>query len=299
MSSDVRTVIADKTGERIDRFLADKFMDLSRTHIAELISSGLITVDGITTKPSYKLRGGETVNLEIHPPVPLKIMPQDIYFGTIYEDNDIIVLDKPAGLVVHPAPGHPSETLVNGLLNRLPNLSNMDDGVRPGIIHRLDKNTSGLMAVAKNRFAHDYVAQQIKNRTVTKVYLALVSGNIDHTDGIIRGPIGRDPNNRMRMAITTAGRESETRYEVMERYPGFTMLRVYPKTGRTHQIRVHFSSIGHPVVGDSTYGNKLTDFDRHFLHASELGFNLPSTKEYREFYSIMPDELLAFIDRLP
>jgi 23S rRNA pseudouridine1911/1915/1917 synthase len=216
----------------------------------------------------------------------------------IYEDADILVIDKPAGLTVHPAPGHPGHTLVNAILAHCPGLATSDEPVRPGIVHRLDKDTSGLMVVAKNDSAREYLVRQFKSRTVSKGYLVLVKGKLSPEKGIIEAPIGRDPHHRQRMAIVEAGKEAATRYQVRKYLDSYTLLEVTPLTGRTHQIRIHLSAIGYPVVGDSVYGMKSTQVNRQFIHAYRLGFRLPSTEQYREFTSLLPVDLEQALEHL-
>ena len=226
------------------------------------------------------------------PPVPPSTLtPEKIALDIIYEDDDLMVLDKPAGLTVHPAPGHAAGTLVNAILAHYPRLADISDSLRPGIVHRLDKDTSGVIVVAKNKMAHLNLAEQFQSKTVSKVYQALVKGRIIPESGIIEAPLGRDPANRKRIAVVQSGREASTEYRVMEYLPGYTLLEMRPKTGRTHQIRVHLAAIGYPVVGDATYGLKSPHIPRQFLHAHRLGFRLPSTGEYREFTSPLPPDL--------
>ena len=288
----MRRLVADVPGKRLDRFLADRHGDLSRSHVSGLVGRGMVRVNGAPAKASYRLRGGETVEVEVMPPEPTHLAPQDIPLAVVYEDADVLVVDKPAGMVVHPAPGHPIGTLVNALLGRIPELARIEDGLRPGIVHRLDRDTSGLMVVAKNRQAHEYVARQLKERAVRKVYTALVEGRLEPSEGTISAaPIGRDPRNRKRMAIVQDGRDSETAYRVVERLPGFTLVEAHPKTGRTHQIRVHFASLGHPLAGDGVYGARDIGLGRHFLHAGVLGFRLPCDGRYVEHYAPLPPEL--------
>ena len=290
--------MVDVRDERLDKFLASRETDLSRAHIAGLVAGGLVKVDGAIVKSSYRLRGGETVEMEMLPPPPSGVSPQEIPLSVIYEDEDILVIDKPAGMVVHPAPGHRRDTVANALLARLPGIEEVGDEQRPGIVHRLDMDTSGLMVAAKNRRAHRHVSGQIKDRSVLKGYTALAKGNIDPPEGVIKARIGRDNRNRKRMAVVELGREAETSYRAVESAPGYTLLEVIPKTGRTHQIRVHLSALGYPIVGDALYGGKDPRLERQFLHAHLLGIRLPGTGEYMEFTSPLPADLKAFLSQL-
>ena len=290
--------MVDVRDERLDKFLASRETDLSRAQIAGLVAGGLVKVDGAIVKSSYRLRGGETVEMEMLPPPPTGVSPQEIPLSVIYEDEDILVIDKPAGMVVHPAPGHRRDTVANALLARLPDIEEVGDEQRPGIVHRLDMDTSGLMVAAKNRRAHRHVSGQIKDRSVLKGYTALAKGNIDPPEGVIKARIGRDNRNRKRMAVVDLGREAETSYRAVESAPGYTLLEVIPKTGRTHQIRVHLSALGYPIVGDALYGGKDPRLERQFLHAHLLGIRLPGTAEYMEFTSPLPADLKAFLSGL-
>jgi len=211
--------------------------------------------------------------------------------AVVYEDREVLVVDKPAGLVVHPGPGQSGETLLSAILAHCPSVGLSDDSVRPGIAHRLDKNTSGLMVVAKNDAAREHLVSQFKDRSVTKEYLVLVKGRLSPKEGVIEGPIGRNPRSRVRMAIVVGGKDASTRYRVREYVGDHSLIEVVPVTGRTHQIRVHLSAIGHPVVGDSTYGVSSPVVDRQFVHAHRLGFRLPSNRQYREFTSPLPSDL--------
>ena len=289
----MRRLVADAPGERLDRFLADRHDDLSRSHVSGLVDRGLVKVNGAPAKASYRLRGGEMVEVEVAPPQPTQLAPQDIPLAVVYEDDDVLVVDKPAGMVVHPAPGHPIGTLVNALLGRMPELARIEDGLRPGIVHRLDKDTSGLMVVAKSRRSHDYVARQLKERAVRKVYTALVEGRLEPSEGTVEAPIGRDPRNRKRMAVVQGGRDAQTAFGILKRLPGYTLVEAQPKTGRTHQIRVHFASLGHPLAGDGVYGARDIGLGRHFLHAGVLGFRLPGDGRYVEHRAQLPPELSA------
>ncbi len=283
--------VADESGLRLDRFVGKWCPELSRTHAQKLISDGYITVNSLQAKASFKLNLGDRIDIII-PPVPLSpLSPEPIPLNIIYEDDDLLVIDKPAGLTVHPAPGHPSHTLVNAILSHFPRLTNISDSLRPGIVHRLDKDTSGVMLVAKNQISQLNLANQFKARSIIKAYLALVKGRLTPERGIIEAAIGRDPRNRKRMAVVTAGREARTEYRVVRYVGGCTLLEITPETGRTHQIRVHLAAIGYPVMGDATYGVKSPYLSRQFLHACRLGFRLPSTGEYVEFTSELPSDL--------
>ncbi|MBI4322496.1 MAG: RluA family pseudouridine synthase [Chloroflexi bacterium] len=275
------------------------YPDLSRSHVQKLITSGRVLVDGKPAKPSTRLFAGARIRLEIPPPQPTELVPEAMPIAVVYEDEDVIVVDKPAGLVVHPAPGHPAGTLVNALLARYPNLR-ISDTLRPGIVHRLDKDTSGLLVIARNDRAMARLTQQMKNRQVLKEYLALVHGMMRESEGVIDAPIGRHPKKRKQMAVVEGGRLAKTHFTVLARFSGYTVVRVRLETGRTHQIRVHFAWIGHPVAGDAVYGSRKTDLPlaRQFLHAQKLGFSLPSSGEYVEFASPLPPDLAVALDHL-
>jgi 23S rRNA pseudouridine1911/1915/1917 synthase len=283
--------VADIAGLRLDKFVGDRCPELSRTHAQQLIREGSVTVNGDSAKPSLKLNLGDKINVLI-PPEPLpQLVAENIPLKIVYEDADLVVVDKPAGLPVHPAPGHPSHTLVNAILSHLPNLAKDADSLRPGIVHRLDKDTSGLLIIAKNRLAQANLSQQFKNRVVKKTYIALVQGKITPEKGIIEAAIGRDASHRQRMAVVAKGREARTQYRVIKYVGNYSLLEIKPETGRTHQIRVHLAAIGFPVVGDATYGLKSSRFLRQFLHASKIGFRLPSTDAFVEFESSLPPDL--------
>ena len=296
--STILNLTVDVDGERLDRFVAYKRRELSRSRVQRLISSGAITLDGTRAKPSALLRSGQVVTLSVPLPEPSYMEPQSHPLKVVYEDGDIIGVDKPAGLTVHPGPGHPDHTLANALLALCKDLKGVGGTLRPGLVHRLDKDTSGLLVVAKNDTAHTRLSDQLKRRQFKKVYFALVHGSISSPEAIIEAPVGRDPRNRKRMAIVGGGRESSTSYKALASFPGHTLLEVRPSTGRTHQIRVHFASIGHPLVGDVTYGEQDPTLERHFLHACTLGFRHPSTGQSVEFRSDLPASLQAFLTRL-
>jgi 23S rRNA pseudouridine1911/1915/1917 synthase len=282
---------ADASGTRLDKFVGGRCPELSRTHAQKLIAAGHITVNDHPAKASLRLETGDRVSIVIPAEPPSRLSPEAIPLDIVYEDKDLLVINKPAGLAVHPAPGRPSHTLLNAVLNYLPGLAQADDSTRPGIVHRLDKDTSGLIVVAKNRPAHENLADQFKSRTVSKSYLVLVKGKLEPESGIIEADIGRDPRHRQRMAVVSRGREARTKYRVVK-YPGkYTLLEISPETGRTHQIRVHLAAIGFPVVGDAVYGVTCPHLSRQFLHASKIGFRLPSSGEYMEFSSPLPEDL--------
>lgn len=285
-------LIADTPGLRLDRFVAENCSELSRTHAQELIAAGRITVNGKAAKPSLKLEPGDAVNVEVPPEAPSTLAPEDIPLDILYEDADLLVVNKPAGMTVHPAPGHPGHTLANAVLARYPEVAEGEDSLRPGIVHRLDKDTSGVLVVAKTRQAQANLATQFKDRTVSKAYTVLVKGSLTPQTGVIDANIGRDPYNRQRMAVVSKGREARTDYRVIK-YVGnnYTLLEIKPETGRTHQIRVHLAAIGFPVVGDAVYGVKSPHISRQFLHASRLSFDLPSSGKRVEFEAPLPEDL--------
>jgi 23S rRNA pseudouridine1911/1915/1917 synthase len=281
----------EQPGARLDKFLADNCPGISRTQAQRLIEDGQVTVNGRPEKAGYRLALGDTVLVRALPPAPSHLAAEDIPVPILYEDDDILVVDKPAGLTVHPAPGHRGHTLVNAVLAHL--ASAPGGAERPGIVHRLDKDTSGVMVIARNAAAHANLAAQFKQHKVTKVYLALVRGHLTPEEGIIEAAIGRDAGDRKKMAVTgeNRGRQAVTRYRVTRYIGNCTYLEVMPRTGRTHQIRVHLAAIGYPVVGDATYGVKSPLLSRQFLHAHRLGFSLPSTGKYVEFTSPLPADL--------
>ncbi len=289
---------ADKSGSRLDIFVSGRLPELSRTYIQKLIADGYITVNNRAVKASYKVSAGDRLTVTIPPPIPTTLAAEDIPLNIVYEDEDLLVIDKPAGLTVHPAPGSTSHTLVNALLARFTDLPTGDDLVRPGIVHRLDKGTSGLMLVAKNRVALNKLASQFKARSVAKAYLVLVKGHLSPESGFIDAPIGRDPRNRKRMAVVNEGRQARTGYQVIKYTGDCTLLEVRLETGRTHQIRVHLSAIGYPVVGDTTYGAKSPFLSRQFVHACRLGFRLPSSGQYVEFKSELPTDLEQALEKI-
>jgi 23S rRNA pseudouridine1911/1915/1917 synthase len=282
---------------RLDKYLTQVLPQFSRAYLQRLIEQGYVLVNGQKTKASQRLTRSDTITVEL-PPSPGRPLPEPIPLTVVYEDEDIMVVDKPAGLTVHPAPGHPSHTLVNAILAHCPGLTVSNGLMRPGIVHRLDKDTSGLIVVAKNDSAREYLVGQFKSRTVTKRYFVLVKGRLSPEQGIIEAPIGRHPHRKRRMAVVESGKEAITQYQVRKYLDNYTLVEVSPLTGRTHQIRIHLSAIGCPVVGDPTYGIKSAHLDRQFVHAYRLGFRLPSTKQYQEFTSPLPADLEQTLEHL-
>ena len=282
---------------RLDKYLTEVLPQFSRAYLQKLIEEGHVLVNGQMAKASQKLSKSDRITVEL-PPSPGHPLAEPIPLAVIYEDEDILVIDKPAGLTVHPAPGHPSHTLVNAVLAHCPGLTMSNELVRPGIVHRLDKDTSGLIVIAKNDQAREYLVAQFKRHTVTKGYLVLIKGRLSPEQGIVEAPIGRDPHRRQRMAIVEAGKDAITRYQVRKYLANYTLVEVSPLTGRTHQIRLHLSAIGCPVVGDPIYGIKSAHLDRQFIHAYRLGFRLPSTKQYQEFSSPLPADLKQALEYL-
>ena len=255
---------------RLDKYLAKNYPELTRTYIQKLIESGNVTVNGRAARAALQLKLKDHIEITIPPPEPAVVLPEDIPFGLIYEDEDVIVINKPAGLTVHPAPGHSRHTLVNALIKRFPDLEGFGGSMRPGIVHRLDKDTSGLMVIARNEMARQSLINQFKSRSVKKCYLVLIKGKLEPSKGAIDAPIGRDPSDRKRMAVVSKGRNARTDYRVLKYLDGYTLVEANIQTGRTHQIRVHFKAIGYPVVGDAVYGVKSNLIKRQFLHAHYL-----------------------------
>ena len=282
---------------RLDKYLTRVLPQFSRAYLQKLIVQGYILVNGQRTEASRRLSNADRITVEL-PVLPSHPLAEPIPLTIVYEDEDILIIDKPAGLTVHPAPGHPSHTLVNAILAHCPNLTTSNELTRPGIVHRLDKDTSGLMVTAKSDSVRDYLAEQFKKRTVIKGYLVLIKGRLYPEQGIIEAPIGRDPRSRRRMAIVETGKEAATQYQVRKYLDDYTLVEVTPLTGRTHQIRVHLSAIGYPVVGDSLYGAKSAHVDRQFIHAYRLGFCLPSTRQYQEFIAPLPVDLEQALEHL-
>ncbi|MFA5383750.1 MAG: RluA family pseudouridine synthase [Eubacteriales bacterium] len=287
-------------GKRLDLYLVDQNPALSRSHIHNLIAGGNVLVNGDSAKPGSRLKTGDEVILrEIQPIDPIPA-PEPITLDIYYEDSQLVVVNKPRGMVVHPAAGNHSGTLVNALLFHCRDLSGINGVLRPGIIHRLDKDTSGLLLVAKNDASHLNLSKQLQDRTIVRRYLALVHGVVMENQGVVEAPVGRHPRDRQRMAvINTGGRHAITHYDVVRRFEKVTLLRVRLETGRTHQIRVHMTYLGYPLVGDTKYAPSRNHFslEGQFLHAQVLGFKHPSSGEYLEFSAPLPEELAAFLEQ--
>ena len=296
-------------GQRADVFLSSILPDHSRSSIKKHIERGNILIDRRPFKPSKIISGGESLTVIIPPPSPPSVEAEKIDIEVVYEDGDLIVVDKPAGMVVHPGAGVTGGTLVNALLHICGDLSGVGGETRPGIVHRLDKETSGIMVVAKNDRAHGSLSDQFKSRETKKEYAAVVSGEMKKNSGVFASPIGRSPSNRVKMtALSGAGRDAETRWEVVERLRGATLVKIEPRTGRTHQIRVHFSENGFPVLADRVYGGRKSRprnfgtvgmlIKRHALHARKLGFAHPATGRRLEFSAEIPEDMASVIDFL-
>ncbi|MFH1790626.1 MAG: RluA family pseudouridine synthase [Candidatus Omnitrophota bacterium] len=292
------TAGAADSGSRLDVFLVERLNHKeSRSFVKKIIDNAGVLVNGTHHKAHFTMHEGDRVCIEIPSPLPVVMRPENIPITIVYEDEDLIVLNKQAGLVVHPAPGHYTGTLINALLYHCKNLSGIGGVIRPGLVHRLDKDTSGLMVVAKTDTAHQSLAGQFKSRKARREYVALVRGIVQLDTGVVELPIGRSPFDRKRMDVSfTNSREARTTYHVVKRYRDFTMVRLTLDTGRTHQIRVHMAHIGHPVVGDATYGSRKGS-DRQALHAKSLFFRHPVTKEEMGFDSDMPADMAEILKR--
>lgn len=288
MTENYLLTVKNETG-RLDKFIVEKVPSLSRTRCQELILAKQVLVNGKTEKSSYKMRAGDVITVNVPAVEPLSVQPEDIPLVIVYEDQDVIVVNKPQGMVVHPSAGHPDHTLVNALLYHTKDLASSPEGFRPGIVHRIDKDTSGLLMVAKNTKARKSLEDQLANKVNKRVYLAIVHGHFTEKSGLIDAPIGRDHYNRKKMAVVENGKHAITHFKVLEQFQGYSLVQCQLETGRTHQIRVHFAYIGHPVAGDPLYG-PLHTLKGHgqFLHAQVLGFRQPSTAKWLEFCTNPP-----------
>ena len=278
---------------RLDKYLSEQFPEQTRSYLQKLIKDGEVTVNGKNVKTGYQLSKGDEVSVNIPEPKELDVEPQKMDLDIVYEDDDVILVNKPKGMVVHPAPGHTTDTLVNGLLYHCKdNLSGINGVARPGIVHRIDRDTTGILIVCKNDMSHNSIAAQLKEHSINRRYRALVHGNLKDDTGTVEGPIGRHPIDRKKMAINEKnGKPAVTHYTVLERFGNYTLIECKLETGRTHQIRVHMTSIGHPLVGDEVYGPAKCPFklQGQCLHAMVLGFVHPRTEEYMEFSADLPD----------
>ncbi len=289
--------------ERVDKYLTKAILEsdeeITRSELKKYFEDGNVKINDTVIKPSYKVKNGEEIivfNREIE---PLTLVKEDIPLNIVYEDNDVVIINKPSGMVVHPGVGHTRGTLVNALMYHIDSLSDVRGEYRPGIVHRIDKDTSGLLIICKNNVSHNFIAKQLKEKTSKREYYALVYGNFDHRQGRIDAPIGRDPNDRQKQAVVEDGKESVTNFTVLESYNGFSLVSCKLETGRTHQIRVHMAYIGHPVVGDPLYGpRKVIGKNGQYLHAKTIGFVHPTTNEYMEFDSEIPQDFVEKMNEL-
>ena len=287
-------------GERLDKITPAHVPDLSRATAQRLIKAGEVTVNGRLSKPSYRVQVGDDVVVRVPTEMPAPVVPENIPLDVIYEDDALLVVNKPAGMVVHPAYGHASGTLVNAVLAHCPQIADVGGPDRAGVVHRLDKDTSGLILIAKDGVTRAALQRQFKRRQVAKTYLALVEGQMQPREGVVEAPVGRDKRQRKKMAVVRSGREARTLYRAIEYFANYTLLEVRPHTGRTHQVRVHLSWLGYPIVGDAVYGRHRQRLlrGRHFLHAARIRFSHPATSEEVEFEATLPPELAAVLDQL-
>jgi len=284
------TVAEEQKSERIDKFVAEINSEWSRSQVQQWIKDDVVTVNGKSVKVNYKVKENDEITVTIPDPEELDIQAEDMNLEIYYEDADVLVVNKPRGMVVHPAPGHTSGTLVNGLMHHCTDLSGINGVMRPGIVHRIDKDTSGLLMVAKNDMAHESLVNQLVAKTVTRRYKAIVHGVIPHDKGTIDAPIARDKKERQSMTVDENGKNAVTHFQVLERFKDFTLVECRLETGRTHQIRVHMKYIGYPLAGDPKYGPKKTlDMNGQALHAGILGFDHPRTGEYIQFEAPIPE----------
>lgn len=293
-------ITSEEVNKRIDKYLSEVIENKSRSFIQGLIDNDNIKVNDKLIKSNYKLKLNDIIEVNLPEPLELEVKAEDIKLDIVYEDHDVIVVNKPQGMVVHPAPGNYTGTLVNALLYHCKDLSGINGVIRPGIVHRIDKDTSGILVVAKNDNSHNFLADQLKDHSMKREYYALVEGRVKNDIGTINEKLGRDPKDRIKMAIVKEGREAITHYEVLENYDYTTLVKCNLETGRTHQIRVHMAHIGHPLVGDPVYGYKKSKFKLmgQMLHAKTLGFVHPTTKEFLEFSTELPSYFKNIIEKL-
>ncbi|MDQ0972763.1 23S rRNA pseudouridine1911/1915/1917 synthase [Neobacillus niacini] len=299
MEKMVHTILEQQKGDRIDKVISTLDEEWSRTQVQQWIKEGNVLVNGQKIKTNYKCSMNDEIEITIPDPELLDVIPEEMDLDIYFEDKDVLVVNKPSGMVVHPAPGHLTGTLVNGLMAHCKDLSGINGVLRPGIVHRIDKDTSGLLMVAKNDMAHEKLVNQLVEKTVTRKYRAIVHGVIPHDFGTIDAPLGRDTKERQSMTVVDNGKHAVTHFHVIERFKDFTFVECQLETGRTHQIRVHMKYIGYPLAGDPKYGPKKTlDINGQALHAGILGFNHPRTNEYLEFEAPLPKEFEELLEQL-
>lgn len=298
MKEQIDLQLGEQSG-RIDKVLSQELADYSRSQIQQWLKDERVMVNGTTVKANYKVKAGDQVTIAVPEPIVLELTPENIPLEIVYEDEDVAVVNKPQGMVVHPSAGHPNGTLVNALLFHMKDLSSINDVIRPGIVHRIDKDTSGLLMIAKNDFAHESLAKQLKEKTSLRKYVALVHGVIPHEKGVIDAPIGRSKTDRKMQAVIEEGKPAVTHFQVLERFADFTLVELQLETGRTHQIRVHMKYIGYPLAGDPVYGPKKTLPGKgQFLHAQVLGFEHPRTGEFLTFTAPLPEVFQKTLEKL-
>lgn len=298
MKEQIDLQLGEQSG-RIDKVLSQELVDYSRSQIQQWLKDERVMVNGTTVKANYKVKAGDQVTIAVPEPTVLELTPENIPLEIVYEDEDVAVVNKPQGMVVHPSAGHPNGTLVNALLFHMQNLSSINDVIRPGIVHRIDKDTSGLLMIAKNDFAHESLTKQLKEKTSLRKYVALVHGVIPHEKGVIDAPIGRSKTDRKMQAVIEEGKPAVTHFQVLERFADFTLVELQLETGRTHQIRVHMKYIGYPLAGDPVYGPKKTLPGKgQFLHAQVLGFEHPRTGEFLTFTAPLPEVFQKTLEKL-
>lgn len=296
------TVSPEEAGVRIDKYLAEQLPDITRSYLQKLLKDGSVQMNGKPVKASTKTAAGAVIELTIPEPEEPEILPEDIPLDILYEDSDVILINKPKDMVVHPAAGHYTGTLVNALMYHCKgDLSGINGVLRPGIVHRIDKDTTGVLIVCKNDKAHNALAEQLKEHSITRKYRAIVCGNLKEDEGTVDAPLGRHPQDRKKMAIVrTGGKRAVTHYRVLERFGNYTYIECQLETGRTHQIRVHMASLGHPLLGDEVYGRVKSPFklEGQTLHAMVLGFIHPTTGEYMEFEAPLPEYFEKLLEKL-